>query len=159
MVKISTTDSLLWLVNVNNPKERVKIQFFPAQLSVDRVANVQDIDIVGRNNPLHHYSGGTTSLPLELDFYAERDDLKDVIETIKLIESWTFNDGYDAPIPQIKLLFGDLFQDTDTWTIKRCSYRMTQFVKEAGLLPRQAYMSLELTMDTRKDLRARDVRR
>jgi len=146
------------LVNVKDPRQKVEIQFFPTELVPERKINSNDIEIIGRNNPLEHYTGGATTLPLALDFYAEEANLEDVMRRIKMIESWTYNDGYDEGRPLIKLVWGKLFKAQEVWTIKRFSSRMVQFDKKNGFLPRQAYVDITLSLHTPTNLKASDVR-
>ncbi len=156
MATFSTTEELLYLVNVQTPSERVKIQFFPNELPFERMPKVNDIDIIGRNNPLNHYTGGATSFNLTLDFYGESDDLKDVMQRINMVLSWTYNEKGKG-IPTIKVIWGDLFKD-EVWVIKKCSYRLLQFDKRNAAMPRQAYMDLTFSLDTNNDKKAGDIR-
>ena len=158
MAKFSTTEGQMYLVNTKDPQQKVNIQFFPAELASERKINSNDIDIIGRNNPLEHYTGGASTLPLTLDFYAEDGNLEDVMRRIKMIESWTYNDGYAQGRPLIKLVWGKLFKAQEVWVIKRFSYRLTQFDKLQGFLPRQAYVDIVLSLHTESNLKASDVR-
>ena len=158
MAAFSTTDNKLYLVNVDKPTERVYIQFFPRELPFERTIKSNDIDIIGRNNPLEHYTGGATTFRLELDFYAEEDNLQDVMRRIKLIESWTYNEGYSAGRNEIKVVCGYLFKAQEVWLNKKCSYRLTQFQKNQNALPQQAYMDLTLSLSTKGNTKASDIK-
>ena len=162
MAAFSTTNDEIYFVNLNAPTERVKVQFVPKDLQFDRSIDNNEVKIIGRNNPLHHYSSGATKLNFELDFYAEQDNLEDVQRRCEMVKSWTYNDGYQTSnggVPQIKLIFGKLFKDGDTWTITACSWRFEHFDKRNGWLPKQAYMQLTLSLDTAKDLKSRDLKK
>ena len=158
MDKFSTTNEQLYLVNVQRPSEKVNIQFYPNELSFDRAIKSNDIDIVGRNNPLSHYTGGATTFTLALDFYAEETNLEDVMRRIKMIESWTYNEVFTEGVNQIKVVWGNLFKAQEVWVIKKCTYRLTQFDKGKGNLPKQAYMDLTLSLDTKNNIKASDIR-
>ena len=159
MASFSTTEGQMYLVNVQNPIERVYIQFFPNDISFNRDVKMNQIDIIGRNNPLHHYSSGATSFNLTLDFYAEEDSLEDVQRRIKMIESWTYNEGYTNGVNQVKIVWGQLFKAQEVWVITKCSYKMQQFDKKRGFLPRQAYMDLSFSLDTKSNVKSSDLKR
>lgn len=158
-MSISTTEGKMYLVNIQDPRQKVEIQFFPRDLPFDRAIKSNDIDIIGRNNPLAHHTGGATTFTLNLDFYAEEENLEDVMRRVTMIESWTYNEGFDEGVPPIKVVWGSLFKSQDAWVIKKCSYRFEQFDKQRGFLPRQAYMDLTLSLDTPTNVKASERRR
>lgn len=138
--------------------EKLEIQFMPATLAPSRSANWAEIAIVGRNNPLHQYTGGSNSLTLELDFHSVDEDREDVIQKCKLLESWAMNDGWSKPPERIKLTWGKLFKADEIWVIKSVNPSYSLFSAEHGMLPRQAMVQVELALDTDKNRTRRDVR-
>lgn len=158
MASYSTTEGQMYLLNVQNPIERVSIQFFPAELTFNREIKTNSIEVIGRNNPLHHFTGGATSFNLTLDFYAEEDSLEDVQRRIKMIESWSYNEGYEKGVNQVKIVWGKLFKAQEVWVITKCSYKMEQFDKKRGFLPRQAYMELTFSLDTKSNIKSSEIK-
>ena len=153
---MTTTEGKLYFILVST-LERREIQFVPPELGISRNANIQNVTIVGRNNPFYQYTSGETLLTLQLDFHAKQDDRKDVIESCRWFESILYNDNFDVPPEKVKLVFGDLFRD-EVWTVKSCSYKLKNFDKVYGYLPTQAYVDLTLALDPSSNLTKEDVR-
>jgi hypothetical protein len=157
-IRSKTTEGRLWIVPEREIEKRIEIQFVPASIDWSRSSNIQTIVIVGRNNPLYQYTSGETVLPLKLDFYAQQEDRKDVITTCKFLESLSANNGYKKPPQRIRIIWGDLFKD-EMWVIKSVKYKLDNFDKEFGFLPKQAYVDLDLVLDTKGNLTSDDIRR
>lgn len=154
---MTTTEGKLYFVSVKDTNDRLEIQFVPPDLSISRNPSIQTIDIVGRNNPLYQYSGGATELAFELDFFAQEESREDVIKRCRWLESFTFNDGYENPPSQVKLVYGQLFRD-EVWIVKSVKYKLSLFNKVKGYLPQQAYVSVVLALDPKSNLKIEDVR-
>jgi len=153
----STTKGLLYLIAVDT-MEKLEIQFVPPELAIERQIDIAKVRVVGRNNPLHQYVGGDTTLGLQLDFHAMDEDRKDVIRKCRWLESLGYNDGYEKQPPRVKLVFGDLFQD-QIWIVQSVSYKLSAFDKQYGFLPRQAYVDIELALDPEINLKWADVQK
>lgn len=153
---MTTTDGKLYLTALRS-LERLDIQFVPQSLSPTRSVKWAEIAIVGRNNPLHHYTGGNNELMLELDFHAANEDREDVIAKCRLLESWAMNDGYANPPERIRLTFGRLFKENEIWVINSLDFDYSQFSPEHGMLPVQAYARVGLKMDTDTNRTKADV--
>jgi len=153
---MSTTDQRLYFVLVSDPEKRLYIQFVPDELNITRSASVQSVQIVGRNNPLYQYTAGEKLLSLKLDFYAEEENRKDVIEKCKWLEALAYNDGYEKPPEKVKLVFGELFTD-ELWSVKNVNYTLSNFNKEYGFLPQQAYVDISLALDMSVDVIKSDL--
>lgn len=147
----------LYFIALNALNERMEIQYVPDELNVTRQPDIEEIKIIGRNNPKHHYSGGTTKLQLKLDFCAQTENREDVIKKCRWLESLCYNDGYTVPPSKVKLVFGKLFRK-EVWVVRNVSYQLTQFEKPTGWLPIQAYVTIDLSLDTKTSLRISDVR-
>ena len=152
---MSTTDGRLYLTALKS-LEKVEIQYVPKELVLGRTANMAKIAIVGRNNPLHHYTGGETTLTLELDFHSEDENREDVIEKVRKIQSWMQNNGAKESAERVRLTFGKLFKAHEIWVIETAPARFSRFNPTKGCLPQQAYMTLTLSLDpdnntTKKD--------
>lgn len=137
--------------------EKVELQYLPKEIVLDRTANVADIVIVGRNNPVHQYTSGNTEMVLELDFHSVEANREDVIRKVRMIQSWASNDGSSVPAEIIRLTFGKLFKPNEVWVIKKAPAKLSMFAVTKGMLPQQAYMSLHLALDTTENLKRRDT--
>lgn len=151
----STTGGRLYLTAINS-LEKLEIQYVPKEIVLDRNANIADIVIVGRNNPIHQYTSGDTTLTLELDFHAEEESREDVIRKVRLLQSWMHNDGYSKPAEIVRLTWGKLFKANEVWVIKRAPAKFSNFNPSKEWLPQQAYVSLTLALDTSENLKKRD---
>lgn len=147
----------LYLISVKTPSDRMAIQFVPKELSLDRSIDIEEIKIVGRNNPLYQYSTGTTELSFELDFYAEEESREDVIRRCRWLESFAYADGSAEPPDQLKLVFGKLFK-AEVWVLKSISSKVSNFHGDRGMLPQQAYVRITLALNPKFNLKKEDVR-
>lgn len=138
--------------------DTIPIQFVPSDLAIGRTASQNSIAIIGRNNPLYHYSGGESTLNFQLDFYSEDAARKDVIGYCRLLEAnLANNNGYQDPPQRMRLTFGKLFRGDVWWIVKSCGYKLNNFDKTAGYLPVQAYMDLSLCLDPNRNLKRDDI--
>lgn len=137
--------------------ERLDIQYVPKEIAISRSANISGVAVVGRNNPLYHYTGGTTEMTLELDFHSEELNREDVIRKCKWLESLAYSDGYSSAPETVRLTFGKLFQNNETWVVQRVNYKLSLFMGDHGMLPRQAIVSITLSLDPQRNLRKDDV--
>jgi hypothetical protein len=69
--------------------------------------------------------------------------VESVIKSCKWVEALTRNDGYKGEIHKVKLIWGDLFQDS-TWIVSSAPYKLSQFHASKGMKPRQAYQEITL---------------
>ena len=67
----TTTQGMIYLTALNS-LEKLEVQYIPTSISTSRDVNLGEVAIVGRNNPTHHYTGGSNSLNLELDFHSSQ---------------------------------------------------------------------------------------
>lgn len=150
------TGGKLYFIELST-RERLEIQFVPKTLNISRTPNIANIQVVGWNTPKYQYTGGETTLEMQLDFFAEDEDRKDVFTKCRWLESLTYNDGFLTPPSKIQLIFGDMFRK-EKWIVKSCNYKMDLFHKEEGYLPQQAYVDLVLGLDPDQNLKIRDIR-
>ena len=155
VIKNKTTDSLLYFIDINT-LERLDIQFIPT-LNIDRNSNLNSIQVIGRNIPKYHYTGGETLLSLVLDFHSLEEDRKDVIDKCRWLEHLTVSNSILTKNKRVKLVFGDLFRD-ELWSVKKVSYKLDNFSKIHGFLPQQAYVNIELCLDLDDDISSESVR-
>ena len=156
-VKMTTTEGQLYFIALTT-LDRLNIQFVPDQLEIARNPSIANIQVVGRNNPIYHYISGDTTMRLELDFHAMTENRQDVIDKCKWLEHLAYNDGYEKEPQKVKLVFGELFQD-EQWIVRQVSYSLSNFNKQKGFLPQQAYVSVELGLDPESNLLWEDIRR
>ena len=156
MAEITTTGRRLYLTNLQN-LERLEIQFVPKELNLTRSPTYGDIQIVGRNTPVPHYTGGNTSLSMELDFYSSKEDRQDVVQKCKWLESLAYNDGYSSPPPNVRLTYGELFKNGEVWIVKSVGVRYTRFSSVNDFLPVQAFVSITLQLDPEFNLKRTNV--
>lgn len=138
--------------------ERLEIQYVPKDLAITRSPLIAGVAIVGRNNPKHHYLGGNTDLNLELDFHSEEANREDVIRKCKWLEALAYGDGDESPPENVKITFGKLFRSNEVWVVKNVQYRLSLFEEKSGFLPKQAYVQMTLSLDTKKNLKLEDVK-
>lgn len=147
----------LYVVAIDTPEvERLQIQYTPLEISYARKANVANIAIVGRNEDLHHYVSGSTSLSLSLDFFAIEADKEDAKRKIKWLESMLYSDG-SRPPSRLKIVFGRLFKD-EIWILTDMSVKYSVFEPGNGFLPRYAVADLNFVRDTDLDLSSSKIR-
>jgi hypothetical protein len=134
----------IYLVNLDTtPNERLQIQTVPDSINIDPISNWATIPVVGRNNPFYHYTGGEDEVRFTLDWYAETENQKEVIEACRWVESLSRNDGYEGKAPRVLLVFGELYRFS-TWIVAKAPYELKFFQQGNGFLPIQAYQSLVL---------------
>lgn len=147
----------LYLIAIDTPDvERLQIQYTPLEISYGRKANVANIAIVGRNEDLHHYVSGSTSMSLSLDFYAIEADKEDAKRKIKWLESMLYSDE-GRPPSRLKVVFGQLFRD-EIWILTDLSVKYSVFEPASGFLPRYAVADLSFVRDTDFDLSSTKIR-
>lgn len=144
---MTTTNGQLYLTALGS-LERLEIQFMPQELTPVRTANWAEIAVVSRNNPIHHYTGGSNTLSLTLDFYCEEENRRDVIRKCRLLESWAMNNADNKPPERIRLTFGRVFKENEVWIISNVSVTYSQFSPLYDMLPMQSSVQLDLMLDT-----------
>lgn len=137
--------------------DRLEIQFIPDDITIARTPAISLLQVIGKNLGNLQYAGGETLMTLTLDFYAEEEHRRDVIRRCKWLESLQYNNGYESPPSKVKMIFGDLFRD-DVWTVKSVVYKLSQFHKQKGYMPQQAYVDVILSLDPDYVIEGDDVK-
>lgn len=150
-------DGRLYIIALGS-LERLEMQFVPLKLSLNRSADIEELKVVGRNNPIHHYTSGSDRLNFELDFYSIAENRDDVITKVNWLQSLAYNDGYALPPERVKVVFGDVFRD-EVWVVKSVQADLSLFNKNHAYLPQQAYVKLQLMLDPDRNLRLNDIKR
>jgi len=154
MAQASTTNKELFIVETEDPSSRLEIQFVPGAIGGSRQARLQSVAIVGRNDDLLHYTGGSETLTLELEFYGDSDE---VYKALNWLKSLTVNDGYAGAFRTVKIVFGELFKN-NVWAVKSVKPNMSHFNQETGWLPLRGKASVEFQLDPEKNRYIDDVR-
>lgn len=153
-MSFNTTNSELFIVETAEPFDDLAIQFVPDEMNNQRSANIQAISVVGRNDDLMHYIGGSETLSFVLDMYGNNDY---VIKKINWLKSLTMNDGFQGSFRNVKLIFGDLFK-YHVWSIVSVNAKMGQFSKELQWGPARAQVTINLKLDPITNRLIQDVR-
>lgn len=118
------------LVNAQaSPYQAIILQNRPNELSVNTQSNWVSVKSMGRNDPFMMYTGAETSIQLELSWYADdSQNLEEVVNKCRLLESWTKANGYTQAPPVINILWGTsgLF-DNQAFVLVSAPYKLTHF--------------------------------
>lgn len=152
-MQITTTRGQIFLVEVNDPREKLEIQFVPEFLPIKRTANLTPVYVVNRNNPRQHFTGGQESLTLRLDFYADDENKMDVVNKVNWLLSLTYDDA-----SLVQLVWGKLYKK-HVWRVASVTPTYSYFWPDKGMMPGQANVDLSLLLDPITDLRRNDIRR
>lgn len=154
---VSTTNCELYIVELAEPFSEMEIQFVPPTIGTSRDARLQNVAIVGRNDDLVHYIGGSETLNLELEFYADEKIKELVYDKVNWLKSLTMNDSNRSKIRNVKLVFGDLFK-YQVWIVKSVKPTFSNFSQKDNWLPLRAKVQLSLQLDTQKNRYIKDAR-
>lgn len=167
----------LWLIDLDNPINKIEIQNIPLSLDYNFDNKLQAIASPGRNNPLYHYTGSEDSLEFELSWYATEQSRSDVIKKCKWLEAMSKNDGWSKPPRMVGLDWsgpnvtvqsffnedGSIsdYQDPasaspqlfefSTWLVAAAPYSLSLFHKAKNMLPTLATQKVKLVKVTKKN--------
>lgn len=153
---VSTTQQQLYIVELSQPFERLEIQFMP-QVSGSRVANYSKVQVVGRNNPKYHFTGGEDSLRLKMEFMAFSELGDEVWKKIQWLKSLTANDSFVGPAREVSLIFGRIYRN-QRWIITRVDDEPRRFAHDKGMNPIEATVTINLARVTDRNLSVQDFR-
>lgn len=154
----NSTNNELAIVELQEPYDRLFLQFVPYDISNPRDVSLQSYVVVGRNNEKFFYSSGSDTLSMNLDFHSSDETAQDVDKAIRFLKSLTINDGAKNGYRNVKLIWGDLFKD-DIWILTKVDPKMQYFDAKNGWLPLRAEVSVTFKLDPKNNLTIRDVRR
>jgi len=154
----NTTLGRLYLLELEEPFERLELQFVPGELSMNRQADLKQIAIVGRNNNLLQYTGGSDTLNLPIEFYSDSEFRDDVISKVNWLQSLAMSDGNNGPYRNVKLVFGNLFRN-EIWAVSSVSPVLSHFDDKYNFLPLRATVEIRLILDPKTNLLFDQVRR
>lgn len=156
-MNFSTTENQIFIVELQEPFERLEVQFVPKDIPWSRNANLSAVEVVGRNHPKYHFTGGEDQVGLQLDFYSDEENREDVLRKVRWLQSLTYNDGYNAPARNVKIVFGRLFQK-EIWAVANVNAVLSSFNSNYGMLPQRAMVDITFKLDPKTNLRLSDVR-
>lgn len=153
---ITSTNNDFWIVSVEDPQQRIAVQFVPKEIDLSRQPKIDEVVIIGRNMPRYHHYGGSEEIKLTLEFYGFENVQEDVWQKIEWLRAMTFNDGFNSPPPLVNIAAGDLFRD-DKLIIKSLSAKMSNFDDAASWLPRLATVELTLSKTMQRVVKRSDL--
>lgn len=153
-MSFNTTNNELYIVETSEPFEKMVIQFVPTDMNNTRKAKLKDISVVGRNDDLQHYVGGSENLTFVLDMYGNNEH---VMKKINWLKSLTMNDGFGGSFRSIKLIFGDLYK-YHVWNLTSVNAKLSQFTKDLKWEPARAQVTLSMKLDPENNRLIEDVR-
>lgn len=151
------TDGVLYIVELRPPFQRVEIQFYPESIDDNAKGDFQSVGIVGRNHDRLQHTGGSNEIKLPIEFLSDDASREDVKEKVRFLQSLTMRDGNNGPARNVKLVFGDLFND-QIWVITDAPVKWSHFDRNANNLPIRAKMTLTMRLDPRTNLTISDWR-
>lgn len=153
----STTQGQLYFIALTT-LDRLEFQYVPKDIKIVSQGNFPEVVVVGRNTPVYHYTGGSKSIELELDFHSITANKEDVIKKVQWVESLRYSNGDEDAPQSIKVIWGDLFKD-ETWIVTKVQSTISMFDKVNGMLPRQAYVKVTLLADNETNVKWSDIQR
>jgi len=145
-------------VNSSGGQKSLVIQTIPSKLEYEVNSNFATIASIARNNPFYHYTGSEDVITFDIDWFAEQEDLTDVLSNCRWLESLTKANGYDFQPHRVSLSWGDIFRPEDIWLITKASYIMGGFDNTQSLLPHIAKQQVEMKRITKTNLTYIDIR-
>lgn len=158
-MNVSTTDSAIYLFELQPPFERLEFQFVPQELIWERTPNIVRVPIVGRNNSRKHLTGGEDKLSFTLDFNSLFEtDKQQCVKKLAWLQSLAVMDGFSGPPRNVKLAWGlsDMFRHK-VWIVTRVGGKMSEFNSLFGYSPTQLYVDIEMELDPVENTRLSDV--
>lgn len=157
---ISDTNKSLYIVEIGGNRDRIEIQFTPKEISFNSQANNQKIEVIGRNNPLYHYTGGQDTLKFQLDFYADDEDREEVVKKVRWLQALRYNNGRRNRKKNVLIVWGDLFNDPFyVWTVDSVDVKYSDFRSDKKYNPVQAYVDIQFSLDPPENITINDIRK
>lgn len=135
----------IYIIGVNSLK-RFGVRFIPDEIELSSVPQVNDVYIVGGNNPITQISSGMDTIVLKLDFIAENRFMEDVRDKANWLRSLRYTPGNNLPQERIRIAWGALF-NREVWVVKNCKIKYSHFMRNFGGLPKRAEVELLLGLD------------
>lgn len=139
--------------------EVLQFQFVPREISYNPTSEFVAIQTFARNNPRYHYTGSEDTVEFEIDWHCEEENREDVIKKCRWLEARSKNNGYKEDPPDMLFKWGNLFTTEDTWIIVAAPYKLSNFDKPYGMLPKQAYQNITLKRVTKTNTTYNQIQR
>ncbi|WP_338761855.1 hypothetical protein WAF17_16405 [Bernardetia sp. ABR2-2B] len=155
--QLSAIDGSIYILELAEPFGRLELQEVPKEISKQRTGNYAAIDVPGRNNPLHHYTGGSDNFSMSCQFVYDGSGEDTVLRDINWLESLMANDSYNAPTRRVKVIFGNLFANK-TYIVKSVDSKFTDFDNKNGWRSRRAEVTISFALDMDRNRSINDIR-
>lgn len=148
----------LYIIALDTPDVPfLQLQYTPLGINISRSAKLQATAVVGRNEPLHQWTGGETQLSFTIDFFAQRADNSDVKEKVDWLLSMTYS-GQETPPSRLVINMGKLFEGT-TWILKDCNPNYSVFELTKDFLPRMVSVACTFVRQIDNNQFSNEIRR
>lgn len=121
--------------------KKIFLQGLPLEIENMGDSTINDVKTLNRNLPLYHFGSAEDIVKFNISWFAETDELEDVITKCKWLFSLTRRDGYDGKFHPVKLFFGKLYNDS-TFILTAAPYSIRLFTRDKSMLPRLATQEL-----------------
>lgn len=124
----SPINNVVSIMNLSTPDlKTITLQHRPTEIEVNPESNWVSVNSMGRNNPFVMYTGGDHKISINIAWFSKEDPAS-VINSCRLLESWSKADGYYKAPPLLKLIWGTsgMF-DNQTWILESAPYKLTGF--------------------------------
>lgn len=148
----TTTRGILTFVNWTT-LERQDFQFVPTEVSAPRNANLTEQAVIGRNIPIQQFTGGSSTLSLEIVYYGEN-----VPERVNWLKQFTFNDGDGNPPPLMKIVWPGMIPENALWSVQGVEPTYSLFMPGENFKPRMATVSISLVLNSDQNITYNDIR-
>lgn len=155
--QLSAIDGSVYILELAEPFGRLELQELPSEISGQRSGNYAEINVPGRNNPLHHFTGGSDSFSITCQFFADDSGVDNVLRDVNWLLGLIANDSYDAPTRRVTFVFGKIF-DRKEYIVKDVKYKFTDFRKNNGLTSRRAEVNISFALDMDDNRSIADIR-
>lgn len=124
----SPINNVVSIMNMSTPDlKTITLQHRPTEIEVTPESNWVSVNSMGRNNPFVMYTGGNHKISIDIVWFSKEDPTS-VINSCRLLESWSKADGYIKAPPLLKIIWGTsgMFDD-QTWVLESAPYKLTGF--------------------------------
>lgn len=146
------TGQKIYLVKVDDPSERVILQFPPEQINNDRSVDIAKVKAVGRNNPVAQATSGDESLSFSLVYFADDGDF----EKVKKNANWVKSLSYERP--KVKFIMGSLYDDFEFY-VSSVKITYEKFVSGSEFMPMFAKIDLTLQIANTRDFTSAQIKK
>lgn len=102
------TQLKLYILNAtSSPYQYVELQNRPSFIRANPESQWATIKSMGRNVPMYHFTGAEDTIEMTLSWYLNsKEHPDDVLNKVRLLESWSKANGYVSSPPILQLVFG-----------------------------------------------------